>query len=285
MSDPRRFSIVSVHGKGQGNADVLLNVYDHPIEPDAIISCIHSVAYDDEGLSATSLFDADHWLTHMHRRDDWIAACSMEGHVHCFDGNRWQTLHTTAEDGINAVFIAGQGHIYAAGLDGSIRLLKNLHEEIVSAAGGKRLNALHGCTGHCIYAVGDGGRVVHFDGTRWTEIKPFTNVNLQAVLCLSEDRIVVAGVQGGLWIGQGDVWQQIDAADLSISSLASHQGDIWLAAGADGVFKVEGHQVLESKQVPLYRLAPNDTHLMAVGGDVFAWWDGHEWQGWRYEID
>ncbi|UCJ17909.1 hypothetical protein K5Q02_05925 [Pseudomonas sp. MM211] len=285
MSDSRQVSIVAVYGNGQGQADVLLNVYEPPLEPEAIISCIHSVAYDDEGLSATSLFDVDHWLTHMHRRDDWIATCSMDGHIHYFDGIHWQTLQTTAEDGFNAVFVASPGSIYAAALDGSIRLIENHHEQIVSAAGGKRLNALHGCASDCLYAVGDGGRVVHFDGSRWSEIEPFTNINLLDVLWIADDQIVIAGAKGGLWIGHGDIWQQLDAFDYTITSLAVQQGQIWLAAGANGVFKLDGDQLQESKQAPLYRLAANDAHLMAVGGEIFAWWDGHQWQGWRYEID
>ncbi|WP_349655351.1 hypothetical protein [Xanthomonas sp. 10-10] len=102
------------------------------------------------------MFDVDHWLSHTHRLGDWISTCSMDGHIHYFDGVCWQTLQTSAEDGLNAVFVASQGSIYAAALDGYIRLIESHRGQIVSAVGGKRLNALHGFASHCPYAVGDG---------------------------------------------------------------------------------------------------------------------------------
>lgn len=285
MTDQRRLSIVCITAAGPSQADLLLNVYEPPLDSEAIVSCIHQLSYGDEGVNAVSLFEVEHWLTHMHRDGAWLVSCSMEGHIHRFDGSNWKTLQTCAEDGLNAVFIERPGRVHAVAQDGSILLIENDLVQLASPPGQSRLNAIHGC-GDRLYAVGDDGRVLQFDGSHWSSIEPFTNSNLLSVLCLAPDRVLIGGVQGGLWLGHGNLWRELDAASYSISSLAQLDGRAWLAAGPDGVLQLDEHtHVQEAKRLTLYRLAANPPHLLAAGNDLFVWWNADKWQGLNYRIN
>lgn len=285
MTDQRSLSIVSITAAGPLQADLLLNIYEPPLDPEAIVSCIHQVRYSDDGVLATSLFEVDHWLTHMHRHGDWLATCSMEGHVHRFDGSAWKTLQTPADDGLNAVFIERPGRIHAVALDGSVLLIENDVVRVASPAGPSRLNAIHG-VGETLYAVGDEGRLMQLNGDQWSDVEPFTNSNLLSVLCLAPGRVLIGGVHGGLWLGHGNLWQELDAASYSMSSFAQLHDQVWMAAGSEGILQLDEHnRVRVAKRLALYRVAANPPHLLAAGNDLFVWWDGGKWQGLNYQIN
>lgn len=60
-----------------------------------------------------------------------------------------------------------------------------------------------------VWAVGEDGVILHFDGTGWTEESGVpTSLNLHAVAGLSSDRIWVAGADRVLVVFNGSWWQQ-----------------------------------------------------------------------------
>ena len=92
-----------------------------------------------------------------------------------------------------------------------------------------------------LWAVGDRGRIVQFDGKEWREHHSGTNANLRAVLPLSEGRVLVAGAGGTVLLFEHGDWTPL-ATDTGCPIVSMAQ------LGDDSVIAVGGEYSLEDEQ-------------------------------------
>jgi hypothetical protein len=99
----------------------------------------------------------------------------------------------------------------------------------------KNLRGVWGSSDHDVWAVGDEGAIVHFDGQAWSHSKSGTLENLTGVHGVTPNEIWVSGEKGAILQWNGSSWiQASEAKGLTLLSIwASGPKDVW-AAGMDG---------------------------------------------------
>jgi photosystem II stability/assembly factor-like uncharacterized protein len=105
------------------------------------------------------------------------------------------------------VYVCGDLHqVYRRTESGWI----HIDEEILvrdPRAVGRGLNSIDGTASNDIYAVGDRGIILHYDGSHWEDMGSPTNCSLERVRCVSRDEVYICGARGTLLRGKGKEWE------------------------------------------------------------------------------
>jgi hypothetical protein len=129
-----------------------------------------------------------------------------------------------------------------------------------------------GSGGSDVFAVGDGGRIVHYDGNVWSSMDSGTTTSLLAAWGSSGSDVFAVGFDGTILHYNGNVWSSMDsgAADYVLT-------DVW-GSSANDVFAV-GPSVYESGIILHYdgegwSVMATSWYLTSLwgsaGNDVFA---------------
>lgn len=107
---------------------------------------------------------------------------------------------------------------------------------------GETLRAVWGAAANDVWAVGDGGVVLHFDGSVFTAAERATDHDLLAVHGSSASDVWAVGQGGVVLHFDGDSWTAMDLGTLIDASGGAMTGDLYgvFAAGPDVVWAV-GH--------------------------------------------
>lgn len=99
----------------------------------------------------------------------------------------------------------------------------------------QNLRGVWGMSDNDIWAVGDGGTVVHFDGKAWSPAKSGTAENLTGVYGVAQNDVWASSEKGSVLHWDGSSWTQAShSAGLTLLSIwASGPKDVW-AGGMDG---------------------------------------------------
>ena len=150
------------------------------------------------------------------------------------------------------------------------------------------VNALYSVSGtgmDALYAVGNAGNIVVFDGTAWSEISSPTNVPLNRVLSLGGGEIYIAGRMGQAFhsVSQGE-WHPLVMEGLKDNfwNIRRFKGEVYLST-ATALFRVAGSElervdVGDSGPTDFARLFANDSYMWATTGtDQVFRFDGGDW--------
>ena len=124
-----------------------------------------------------------------------------------------------------------------------------------------QLHAVWGPTADCIWAVGENGTIVHWDGRRWHDNNQTPRITLAAAMVLDDQRMALLGhrMRADPWtalVRRGERWP------------VTEQGDGWLGFTGEPWSRVAVHVV-----------SPDLVWL--DGGTKVGRWDGREWRIWR----
>ena len=92
---------------------------------------------------------------------------------------------------------------------------------------GNTLNAVWGSSSNDVYAVGEGGTILHYDGSSWTAMASNTNDNLNGVWGSSANDVYAVGLKGTILHYNGQSWSKID------SDVSHTLWDVWGSSGND----------------------------------------------------
>lgn len=151
------------------------------------------------------------------------------------------------------------------------------------SARGTSLEAIDGTASDCLYAVGSGGQIWHYDGKAWRQCASPTNVDLHEVRCVSRDRVLIVGQRGVVLIGALDAWTITADPDFDedLWGVAEFEGEVYLAGyGGLGRLHATGVDVLDlglRRTVLGYRLRTQGGLLWSVGNDDVVCFDGKRW--------
>jgi hypothetical protein len=267
------------------NVELLINLYEQPLDSEDIYSTIHSVRTSPSGTQGDAAYNVAEWLTSLDTTaQGGMLACSMEGTIHVYERGAWHVIPSGCDGGLNHIFALNADAAYAVSIGGQVVGITGRQTRIEYRGAGTRLNSIHGCSPSCIYAVGDDGLVVHSNGSVWSVLEPLTNVTLLAVLCLAADDTYVAGAMGMFFHWNGSTWKRLNAPPHNFTSIARYNSRIYVAAGKDGVHVLEGDSLEQAKQLVLYRLRVIDDLMYGVGGSLIAWFNGSQWTGGAYAV-
>lgn len=185
-------------------------------------------------------------------------------------------------------------HLYACGTQNRvlmqvrgdwIRIDKGIYSPLEDEID-RSLNAIDGFSDHDIYAVGDCGIVLHWNGRKWRSIASPTSLSLYSVLCASSGDVYVAGAGGVMFRRTGKKpWVKLGNAAVTteaIESLAEHKERIY-AACHEALLLVEDDK-LGVLKVPLRgkhaydALSSSSELLWCVGDESVLVFDGVGWR-------
>lgn len=149
------------------------------------------------------------------------------------------------------------------------------------------LHALWGSADDDIWAVGEAGLVLHFDGRRWARVETPTLRTLRAVHGCAPDDVWIVGSDVVLHY-DGGAWQRVSTPGLYPGALRSvfcaATGEVWAAEHytvirlLDGRWRRAGELTDEGPQRPTVVWGPAGGGIWAAGGDgVFRFTGGRRW--------
>ncbi|MDB4542760.1 hypothetical protein N9241_00805 [bacterium] len=170
---------------------------------------------------------------------DNIFVAGDDGAVFHFDGHSWQRENLGSKLNVHALCIRG-AQVFSVGWLG--RICVREQDRWRPLQGGQNdaetVNLpLFDCElapDGKLWAVGDQGRIVNYDGDQWREQSSGTSANLRAVLPLADGRILVAGLGGTVLEMRDGQWHALDTGSgCAIVSMTAIGDDRVIAVGGE----------------------------------------------------
>ena len=246
-------------------------------------------------VSFDLLFAAAPGLTDIHAAPGQGVWLVGGGYVNHFDGSVWTRApgaeskafgSVRSTQGFGVVAVGGDGNVVRLAADPAPRVID------VSVGRSETLRATFGTSPRDMWAVGDGGTVLHYDGRAVVPVPSGTTASLRDVWGTSPDDVWAVGVAGTVVHYDGRAFTPVSSGtnvDLHAVFTAG-PGDVWIA-GDGATLKHWGGTGFERAVVPgiaadvpirdLHGLASHDVWLAAgafVGtGGIVSHFDGSAW--------
>ncbi|QRN97532.1 hypothetical protein JRI60_00095 [Archangium violaceum] len=158
------------------------------------------------------------------------------------------------------------------------------------------LEALHGTGPQDIWAVGELGTVIHWNGTAWSVMDTGTKVDLHAVWAVDRANAWAVGEQGVVLRWNGASWSRVDVGsdDKLTGVWASGPSDVWVvedSLSSGGLLRFDGktwtrRSVTGSSSTPVrvWGSGPNDVWVTLEYRDELMHWTGAGWTAERPDI-
>jgi len=100
---------------------------------------------------------------------------------------------------------------------------------------GNMLNSVWGSSSHDVFAVGNYGTILHFDGNNWVTMKSGVVDNLKDIWGVSRNEVFAVGQNGTILKYDGSSWTNMDSGsiDLLRGIWGTSGSDIFVAGGYD----------------------------------------------------
>ena len=125
----------------------------------------------------------------------------------------WEKITTPTTADLNGIWGASQSNVWAVGNLGVIIHWNGVKWNAVASPTEMSLKGIWGRAEDDIYAVGEAGALVHWDGTEWTTVRSNTLANLRSVWGLNENDIYAVGQGATIMHYNGIHWSQIKVED------------------------------------------------------------------------
>jgi len=197
------------------------------------------------------------------------------------DGASWKDL-SAPKTNMRGVWLA-DGAATIVGDQGRIFRARDGKLEEVSSGYRDSLDAVWGSGDNNVYAVGYGGRVLHFDGSKWKAQQVPTTEHLRGIWGTSADDVHVVGDRGTILHYDGSAWKRRPAlTDEHLLAIAgSNKGDIWAVGRKGTTVHYDGKRWKLAKGAAdqhLHGVWSNGETTIAVGRLGFViHHDGHRW--------
>lgn len=170
---------------------------------------------------------------------DNIFIAGDDGAVFHFDGQSWRREDLGSKLNVHSLSIREKQVISVGWLgricvreDGQWRPVQGGQNE--STTENQPLFDCEVATNGDLWAVGDQGRIVQYNGEQWLEHKSGTSANLRSVLPLADGRILVAGLGGTVLELRDSQWHEIDTGTgCPIVSMAPLGNNAVIAVGGE----------------------------------------------------
>jgi photosystem II stability/assembly factor-like uncharacterized protein len=238
-------------------------------------------------------FDGVLWAAAGTSSNDLFVA-GDDGNVFHYDGERWSKEVFPSKLPVHSLCLLGD-KVYSVGWLG--RICERVDGQWRAIQGGSNVAATENLPlfeiaadskGH-LWAVGDEGRIVQFDGDTWLEHHSGTSANLRSVLPLADGRVLVAGAGGTVLLQTEDGnWSTVESGTgCSIVSMAQLGDEAVIAVGGEYDIESGGFlgriflynegqwQAVESElPLPRLRRVRNSGDCLLICGDdgtAFRW--------------
>ncbi len=152
------------------------------------------------------------------------------------------------------------------------------------------LSGVWGFSGDDVFAVGEDGTILHYDGTEWSSMSSGTTSNLEAVWGTAGNNIYAVGEEGTILHYDGSAWSPMEGAkgDLFLAVWGTGRSDVYAAglgvgtgSGVGVIYRYDGKTWTEVKTVgfgcvDIWGTARDGIFVATSTRPVFHF-DGAEW--------
>lgn len=159
---------------------------------------------------------------------DYLIAVGDNGVILVCDRDHWQRQASGTHLPLHAVWGLDRQQVWAVGWMGAIchyqqgewRLLQGgkidpQGKQFLNCRENQPLFGLWGDAPDNLWAVGDHGRITHFDGTAWQELDSGVDTHLRGVLGTADGTLLACGMQGLILRYDGTGWQRMETGSMS----------------------------------------------------------------------
>lgn len=166
---------------------------------------------------------------------------------------------------LRGVYAANQKHVWAVGERGKVLFFDGSRWGTQDSATEENLWSISGIDENHIWAVGDEGTITFYDGSRWTRQESRVGKNLRAVTAIAGDNAWAVG-QKTILHYEGSTWSE-QPTDWDLTGVTASDADHVWAVGQSGVlFNNAGWKLQYRSRMPLLGVSAVDqNHVWAVG--------------------
>lgn len=174
------------------------------------------------------------------------------------------TWHNPLPQGntLNAVWGSGPNDVFAVGNYGTILHYDGIEWQVIDSGTTQNLNGVWGSNGDNVFAVGNGGTILHYDGAVWEPMSSGTTRDLNGIWGSSVSDIFVVGSYGTIRRYDGSSWRSIS------SGTTNNFNGIWGSAAND-LFVVGDKGTIRRYDGSVWRAMSSNTslNLLAIWGN------------------
>lgn len=215
--------------------------------------------------------------------DDLFIASHL-GELHHYDGTDWVTHTVGPLDELHGVWTAdASSRVWVVGEAGVIHAFDRASATFSSFDSGttEPLRSLWGAADDDIWAVGDHGTLLHWDGTTWSPLNSGVSSTLSSVFGRSADDVWVVGGGGVKLHFDGITWQRFGSGVTGdLTSLHVVDAQTAFAVGADTLLAYDGSTWTE-RDTPVGEAravaGTGVSDLWVAGTASIHHYDGTEW--------
>ena len=145
----------------------------------------------------------------------------------------WFPMDSGSTENLNGIWGAASDDIFAVGDNGTILHYDGSSWSSMTSGTTENLNAIHGVSGSSILAAGDNGTILHYDGSSWTSMTSGTTENLLSVFYLSSYYACAVGENGTVTAYRNSTWTPETSGTTERLRAVWRDGTVY-AAGDNG---------------------------------------------------
>lgn len=136
-----------------------------------------------------------------------------------------------------------------------------------------------GATATGALAVGTRGALWRKDDDGWTAHETPAREALTDLAWTAPDHAYVVGADGGLFAWDGAALRVLAHHDQPWRGCAYWRDALYLTSATAGLYRLDGHQLVSQKSLPLTTVRVVADQLVAWGGSLLVRYDGTTWSG------
>ncbi|WP_165874675.1 hypothetical protein [Cocleimonas flava] len=220
---------------------------------------------------------------------DKLISISEEGDIWTYVGGKKTTENILPEPKSIRNICTIEGYAYACGMNRQVfkRVGEDqwdiMHATLSDNESNKGFEDIDGFSQFDIYAVGWGGEIWNYNGSKWIQADSPTNLILTCVLCAPDGNVYIGGRQGTIIKGKGNQWDLINIEDFTkdIWDFTFFEGKVYFSTmNALYILDESGVSAVDFEDdFPLtcYQLTQAEDTLWSIGtSDVFSF-NGNIW--------
>jgi hypothetical protein len=217
-----------------------------------------------------------------------VFATAADGVILHFDGDDVVAMTTHTRTQLNDIWAADRNHVFVVGEQdgssgpGTILFYDGSSWRVMVHTIEENINGVFGFSATDVYAVTSTGRVIHYDGSAWTQVyqRP-GGYGLNDVWCSGTTNVVAVGENGGIVRWDGASWSDDSVIGDNFKSVwGAAYNDIFVCGGTQ-IWRYTGSWGLaySSGGIDLEEIHGSGAgDVWAVGFDnVVIHWDGQVW--------
>jgi len=147
----------------------------------------------------------------------------------------WSTMTSGTTNNLNSIWGVGSGDVFAAGNTGTILHYDGSSWTAQASGTAHNLNCIWGAADNDVFTVGSSGTILHYNGSSWTSQTSGTTSNLNCVWGTGSGEIFAAGNSGTILRYDGSVWGPLTSGTAAeLRGIWGTDGNNVIAAGDSG---------------------------------------------------